>query len=248
MIDVLNEFARRTRRDRRASAHWRFGAATRAGCRLLDGTARLGQRLVLGGPGGRAVGDRPVEHVEGDVVELTGDVAQARREVGITRSRGPPRSPRRRGPSGGGRRRRRRRGASRSRGSPRPRSWRRCVAAARSIAASLRSRIARRQLRLQRRVGAAGPAAQALVVELDDVDVAERGPDARHLRRAARGADGTGPARSPAAAGRDRAGRSSTRSASHSWTSRTLRGERLRLGGVRAGVRSPSSPPRTRRS
>ena len=66
------------------SHRFRSFAATPAGCRLLDGTARLGQRLVLGGSDRLAVGDCPVEHVEGGVVELTGDVSQARREVGVT--------------------------------------------------------------------------------------------------------------------------------------------------------------------
>ena len=104
--------------------------------------------------------------------------------------------------------------------------------AARSIAASLRSRIVGRQLRLQRRVGAAGAAAQPVVVELDDVGDAGEHASAPAGGPAARGAGGTGPARSPGRARRAGAGSRSTRSASHSWTSTHPRRERRRLGGA----------------
>ena len=88
------------------------------------------------------------------------------------------------------------------------------------------------QLGLQRRVGAAGAAAQAVVVELDDVGDAGEHACAPARGPAARGAGGTGPGRSPAPSGAAGAGSSSSRSASHSWTSTHPCRERRRLGGA----------------
>ncbi len=172
--------------------------------RLLDGTTRLGQRLVLRRAGGGAVGDRLGEDVEGDVVELAGDAAQLRRQHRRSGSCLWRRAPRRRRPSDGGSRRRRRRGASRSRGSARRRRWRRSPgepgrsppacdrgslqptpAATPSRHLRRRSTSPRRRARRRRRSG--------------------RGPAARHRGRAARGAGGRGPGRSRDAVGPTRA-------------------------------------------
>ena len=105
---------------------------------------------------------------------------------------------------------------------------------ARSTAATLRSRIVAGELGLQRRVGAAGAAAQAVVVELDHLGNA---PDDRSHRRgapSARGAGGTDPARSPASPSAATAGSASRRRAIHSWTSSTRAAKR----------RAPSVPSR----
>ncbi len=69
------------------------------------------------------------------------------------------------------------------------------------MAASLRSRMGPGQLRVQGAVGTAGPAAQALVVELDQVDVAGRARCGRLGGRAGPGAGGRGPERPPGRSG-----------------------------------------------
>ena len=102
--------------------------------------------------------------------------------------------------------------------------------AARSIAATLRSRIVAGQLGLQRRVGAAGAAAQPLVVELDDVgDVAEHGAHRLvgplHVAEVARILDDHRPSGGAGPAGADRGA-----VASHSWTSSTRAEKARRLG------------------
>jgi hypothetical protein len=59
------------------------GERLEQGCRLLDRAPGLGERPVFSRAGARAVGDSPVEHVEGGIVELRGDVPQPRREAGV---------------------------------------------------------------------------------------------------------------------------------------------------------------------
>ena len=110
-------------------------------------------------------------------------------------------------------------------------------AAARSIAATLRARTSTRQRRLQRRVGATGTAAQALVVELDDVgDLAEHGPHRLvaplHVTQVAGVLD------DHRAEWRATGGQAIRRPASHSWTS-TTRDANVGRPGSRAGGRSP---------
>ena len=104
---------------------------------------------------------------------------------------------------------------------------------ARAIGRHLAIADRRRQLRLQRRVRAAGAAAQPLVVELDDVDVAARARSARlvgllHVAQVAR------VLHDHRAHGRAAGGGQSSRrrSASHSCTSRTRAANAPRRGGA----------------
>ena len=111
---------------------------------------------------------------------------------------------------------RRRRGASRSPGLALATTVAPDRAAARSIAATLRVAHVAGERRLQRRVGAAGTAAQALVVELDDVgDLAEHGPHRfvgpLHVAQVARVLDDHRSERRRRAAAGGRGGRPATR-------------------------------------
>ena len=104
---------------------------------------------------------------------------------------------------------------------------------ARAIAASLRSRISPASSGCSARVGAARTAAQAVVVELDHVgDAAEHGAH-RARGPSARGAGGTGPARSPGPSGaaRLRAGGRRGRRATRGRRAHAC-AERHRLGGA----------------
>ena len=129
----------------------------------------------------------------------------------------------------------RRRGASRTRGWRTRRRTGRSPAAAR-IAATLRSRTAPDELGLGDAVRAAGAAAQAVVVELDQPVAVARARCGPRPRRAARGGGGTGPApRRSCPVGAQRRGRPA--SASHSEKSRDPGRERpRRVGAEQAAV------------
>ena len=214
--------------------------------RLLDGAARLGERAVGGRPCRRPVGQRLLEDVEGQLVELVGDRLEALGEVlgGRLHGKWPPRRCRR----GGGRRGRRPPGAWRTPGWRWPPPWRRSGAAARSMAPTLRVADVAGQRRLQHGVGAAGAAAQPVVVELDDVgDAVEHGAHRLvrplHVAEVARVLHDHGRA----------AGALDERQAVEPRRQPLVdvdhpRRERARRRPCRGGARSPSSPPRTRPS